>query len=377
MMQWPELCVSLVLALSLSPAAGFVTSNPFLSWPQQPAHSSPAAPAAAPAAAHSGPASILRRPAPRLLLCRPPSTVLLRPRCSRIYSLSADSAARSPTRAAGFCSVQQSLDGGVGQRRRLGGSNTALELAASSNGVGEEGGSGADSDKGGGWRQRMVRTIVFVVMRIRAMAAGLGAMLGLGRWTKRSSSSNQSLFSSAGGKKAAAGKSRGRLARGLSRLFKKRTVTVLVAMLFVFGFARGFRSGGTPSVTEVPMSTFMQLMEGKRGADVVESVRVSKTGTMFFKMNGRECYTLPLRVSKEVFKALCNSGIPFRATKSPPGLSFIFPVAYLLAVYYFIVKRGQGSMVGSTGKLASSTELDTSLTFGDVAGVDQAKSQVQ
>lgn len=34
-------------------------------------------------------------------------------------------------------------------------------------------------------------------------------------------------------------------------------------------------------------------------------------------------------------------------------------------------------MVGSTGKLASSTELDTSLTFGDVAGVDQAKSQVQ
>lgn len=36
------------------------------------------------------------------------------------------------------------------------------------------------------------------------------------------------------------------------------------------------------------MSTFMQLMEGKRGADVVESVRVSKTGTMFFKMNGKE-----------------------------------------------------------------------------------------
>ncbi|CBJ26876.1 cell division protein [Ectocarpus siliculosus] len=222
----------------------------------------------------------------------------------------------------------------------------------------------------------MVRTIVFVVLRIRAVAAGLGAMLGLGRWTKKSSSSNQSLFSSAGGKKkAAAGKSRGRRATAFSRLFRKRTATLLVVMLFVL--AMGFRSAGTPAVTEVPMSTFMQLMEGKRGADVVESVRVSKTGTMFFKMNGKECYTLPLRVSKEVFKALCNSGIPFRASKSPPGLSFIFPVVYLLAVYYFIVKRGQGSMVGSTGKLASSTELDTSLTFGDVAGVDQAKSQVQ
>lgn len=33
--------------------------------------------------------------------------------------------------------------------------------------------------------------------------------------------------------------------------------------------------------------------------------------------------------------------------------------------------------MGSTGKLASSSELDRSLTFGDVAGVDQAKSQVQ
>ena len=44
---------------------------------------------------------------------------------------------------------------------------------------------------------------------------------------------------------------------------------------------------------------------------------------------------------------------------------------------YVLLRTRQGSMVGSTGKLASSTELDTSLTFGDVAGVDEAKSQVQ
>lgn len=37
----------------------------------------------------------------------------------------------------------------------------------------------------------------------------------------------------------------------------------------------------------------------------------------------------------------------------------------------------QQDMVGSTGKLASSSDLDRSLTFGDVAGVDHAKSQVQ
>lgn len=33
--------------------------------------------------------------------------------------------------------------------------------------------------------------------------------------------------------------------------------------------------------------------------------------------------------------------------------------------------------MGSTGKLAASSDLDRSLTFGDVAGVDQAKRQVQ
>lgn len=37
----------------------------------------------------------------------------------------------------------------------------------------------------------------------------------------------------------------------------------------------------------------------------------------------------------------------------------------------------QGDMVGSTGKLASSSDLDRSLTFNDVAGVDKAKAQVQ
>lgn len=47
------------------------------------------------------------------------------------------------------------------------------------------------------------------------------------------------------------------------------------------------------------------------------------------------------------------------------------------AAWMLMGKSRQRDMVGSTGKLASSSELDRSLTFGDVAGVDQAKSQVQ
>lgn len=53
-----------------------------------------------------------------------------------------------------------------------------------------------------------------------------------------------------------------------------------------------------------------------------------------------KCYTVPLRVSKEVFKVLSTSGIPFSAVKSPPGVAAMFPVLYLFALYFFVIKRG-------------------------------------
>lgn len=241
-------------------------------------------------------------------------------------------------------------------------------------GDGAEGGAGKD-----GWRQRMVRTIVSVFLRMRAVAAAVGARLGLGGSSK--GASNQSLFRGAGGKndpsQTAGSKSRGRLV--LRRLLTKKTGLLLA--IFAVAIAARLVSTRIPTMTEVPMSTFMQVMEGKRGKVSLDGVRVARSGKLFYRMDGKVCYTQPLRVSKEVFKAMTKSGIAFSASKAPPAaartLSGIFPVLYILAIYFFVFKKGQQDMVGSTGKLASSSDLDRSLTFGDVAGVDQAKSQVQ
>lgn len=57
-----------------------------------------------------------------------------------------------------------------------------------------------------------------------------------------------------------------------------------------------------------------------------------------------QCYTQPLRVSKEVFKALSKSGIPFYAAKGPPVaarmLSSMIPILYICAIYFFVFKKG-------------------------------------
>lgn len=57
-----------------------------------------------------------------------------------------------------------------------------------------------------------------------------------------------------------------------------------------------------------------------------------------------QCYTMPLSVSKEVFKALSKSGVPYAAVKASPAayrtLATLFPLVYLGAIYYFIFKKG-------------------------------------
>ncbi|CAM9626075.1 unnamed protein product [Scytosiphon promiscuus] len=356
MMQWTELCLRLVLVLSVPSALGFVSPHHVLIRSQQQNNQ---AAASSPSAVRQQQPSSRRLLRPRCSGAQPP-----RQRCSYTGGLSPPALGALSFSAAALPSTNPLAAGaGSGHEQRASSySNTALALAAG-RGVQGDGGDSADGGKEGGWRQRMVRTIVSVFLRIRAVAAGVGSRVGLGRWIKVRAEQKMDVVSWC------------HAATCCCLLSHKRTVLLVVVLLMAC--ATRLRASRVPSVTEVPMSTFMQVMDGKQGVGVVESVRVSKTGTMFFKMNGKQCYTLPLRVSREIFKVLSDSGVPFMATRTPPGLSAIFPVLYLFAIYFFVMKKGPGSIVGSTGKLASSTELDTSLTFGDVAGVDQAKSQVQ
>lgn len=170
-MQWPELCLRLVLALSLQSAAGFLSPLPFL--PRQ-------NPVTGTSAGHrpAGSGAVFERrtstapTARRLLFLRSPGSQLTRPRCSRPCGLSA----AAPSAALG--------GRGGGEQSRTAPSNTALAARAGDGGLQREGDGGEGAEKGGGWRQRVVRTVVSVFLRIRAVVAALGSRLGLGRWSK-------------------------------------------------------------------------------------------------------------------------------------------------------------------------------------------------
>lgn len=175
-MQWPEVCLRLVLALSLRSAAGFLSPRPFLPRP------SPVA--ATPSAGHDFgrnravllPSTSTAAPtALRLLLLRSPGSQPPRPRCSRPCGLSA---------AATVAAAASAALGGRGFREQstTAPSNTALAAGTGDGGLQREGDGGEGAQKGGGWRQRVVRTVVSVFLRIRAVVAALGARLGLGRW---------------------------------------------------------------------------------------------------------------------------------------------------------------------------------------------------
>lgn len=172
-MQWPELCLRLMLALSLQSAAGFLPPRPFLSRPNPPV-------AATSSAAEYGPrTAVLRRTsatARRLLLLPYPGSPLPRPRCSRLCG---------PLSAAAVPSATLWGGGVREERSRASSSNTALAARTGGQGLQRDGGEGGEgAEKGGGWRQRVVRTVVSIFLRIRTLVAALGARFGLGRWSK-------------------------------------------------------------------------------------------------------------------------------------------------------------------------------------------------
>lgn len=181
-MQWPELCLRLVLALSLQSAAGFLSPLPFLPR-QNPVAGTPAG--HSPAGSSSTAAAFARRsstaaPTARRLplqLLRSPGPQLPRPRCSR-HPCGLSAAA--PPAALGGRGVRRERS-----RTATSSSNTALAARTGDGGLQRDsGGGGEGAEKGGGWRQRVVRTVVSVFLRIRAVVAALGSRLGLGRWSK-------------------------------------------------------------------------------------------------------------------------------------------------------------------------------------------------
>lgn len=174
-MRWPHLFLRVALALFLQPALGLLSPKACLSRSAQRQQSSH------PLAHRCSSSGLPARPTRRL----PPALAAQLPQHRRHQHNTCISIQSTPGAAAvrpgGFSS------GDVSQRsarQRTAWSTTALALAAG-RGVPGEAGDGAEGGAGkDGWRQRMVRTIVSVFLRMRAVAAAVGARLGLGGSSK-------------------------------------------------------------------------------------------------------------------------------------------------------------------------------------------------
>lgn len=175
-MGWSQLFHCLALALSLQPALGLLSPKACLSR-----------------SAQRQPSNTLTRRCSSALRARPtrrlpPALTARQQPQHRSHQHHRCPLAQSVSTAGSLGSLSSGdVDAFQRSARRRGGSawsTTALSLAAG-NGVpgegvdGTEGGAGKD-----GWRQRMVRTIVSVFLRMRGVVAALGARLGLGGSSK-------------------------------------------------------------------------------------------------------------------------------------------------------------------------------------------------
>ncbi len=138
-------------------------------------------------------------------------------------------------------------------------------------------------------------------------------------------------------------------------------------------------------VAPIPYSEFQRLLqEGKIKEVVVTSNRIQGE---FKEPAGGKRRFVTNRVEPDLVAELSRHGVKFsghvESTWLPTLLSWIVPVALFAGVWVYLSRRMAGR-IGSNGLMAIGkskakvfVETDTKVTFSDVAGVDEAKQELQ
>jgi len=141
------------------------------------------------------------------------------------------------------------------------------------------------------------------------------------------------------------------------------------------------------AVASIPYSQFQQLVrEDKVLSVLVDSDRIS--GELKEPLDGKKKF-VTVRVDEGLAKELDVHGVRyegrFENTILPVILGWVVPIVLFFAVWMFISRRmakqlgGPGGGLMSIGKSKAKVyvENDTKTTFADVAGVDEAKAELQ
>lgn len=141
----------------------------------------------------------------------------------------------------------------------------------------------------------------------------------------------------------------------------------------------------TQTVESIPYSQFESYLE----RDVIEKVEISSTsirGTFKVAQDGKTGFiTTP--VAPDLAERLSETGVTYAGkvenTWFTALLSWMLPALFFIAIWLFLIRRmsaksGMGGMM-SIGKSKARVyvETDIKVTFDDVAGVDEAKAELQ
>ncbi|MDP2244232.1 ATP-dependent zinc metalloprotease FtsH [Pseudomonas sp.] len=155
---------------------------------------------------------------------------------------------------------------------------------------------------------------------------------------------------------------------------------VAFSLLLVFQDWWGTRSAVEP----LPYSEFMRLLKEEKLSDLrIEQQQIS--GKLKEPINNRSQF-VTVRVEPDLAEALAQSQVTFSGTRQggliSNLLSWLLPFILIFALWSFLFRRlaekqGFGGMVNvGKSKAKVFVQRDTGVTFDDVAGIDEAKSEL-
>jgi len=161
------------------------------------------------------------------------------------------------------------------------------------------------------------------------------------------------------------------------------TLTYLIIALVVLFAVQSMLT--TREVAELSYSEFQGLVQKKQLKDLVvfsDEIR----GSFVEPRKGKKTF-VTRRVDSDLSKELAQSGVRYSRGKEseviPALLSWILPMALLFGIWAFVMRKmaAQGGAGGlmTIGKSKAKVymEKETGVTFTDVAGVDEAKAELQ
>ena len=165
--------------------------------------------------------------------------------------------------------------------------------------------------------------------------------------------------------------------------------TIIFLVLVALGAVLMTQSwwGRSPSRTTIPYSDFQRLLRDQKVKEVVVSGTEIR-GELKEPDAAQMRYFTTNRVEPELARDLGKSGAAFSGKVDssflPTLLVWVLPMAVLVGVWFFIQRRmsgrggsGAGLMAIGKSKAKVFVETDTKTTFRDVAGVDEAKEELQ